>query len=45
MDSVISVNFDDDSKAYEALTKLKELDSQGQLSLAEAAVVYTVDHD
>jgi uncharacterized membrane protein len=39
MDSVISVSFDDDSRAYEALTKLKELDSQGQLSLAEAAVV------
>src|SRR4051794_17590597 len=39
MESVISVSFGDDSKAYDALTKLKELDSQGQVSLAEAAVV------
>jgi uncharacterized membrane protein len=39
MDSVIVVNFGEDSKAYEALTKLKELDSQRQIDLAEAAVV------
>lgn len=39
MDQVIAVSFEDDSKAYEALTKLKELDSQGQFKLDEAAVV------
>jgi uncharacterized membrane protein len=39
MDSVIVVNFGEDSKAYEALTKLKELDSQRQIHLPEAAVV------
>jgi uncharacterized membrane protein len=39
MENVLAVNFDEDSKAYEALTKLKELDQQGQLDLAAAAVV------
>jgi uncharacterized membrane protein len=39
MDSVIVVNFGEDSKAYEALTKLKELDGQRQIDLAEAVVV------
>jgi len=39
MDSVIAVSFGDDSKAYEALTRLKELDSQQQVSMPEAAVV------
>ncbi len=39
MDSVIAVRFQDDSKAYDGLTKLKELDDQGQVDLAEAAVV------
>ncbi len=43
MDSVILVGFDDDSKAYEALTKLKELDSQHQLDLVEAEVVIRGD--
>ena len=38
-DNVVVVNFPDESKAYEALTKVKELDSQGQLSLRAAAVV------
>jgi uncharacterized membrane protein len=37
--NVISVSFDPDSNAYTALTALKELDSQGQLSLEAAAVV------
>lgn len=39
MESVIAVTFADDAKAYEALTQLKELDSQGQVDLTEAAVV------
>jgi uncharacterized membrane protein len=39
MENVLAVNFADDANAYEALTKLKELDSQGQLALAGAAVV------
>ncbi len=43
MDSVILVGFDDDSKAYEALTKLNELDSQHQLDLVEAEVVIRGD--
>ena len=39
LDNVIAVTFDDDSKAFDALTKLKELDSQGQLQVRDAAVV------
>src|SRR3954452_6278058 len=39
MDSVIVVNFGEDSKTYDALTKLKELDGQRQIELAEAVVV------
>jgi uncharacterized membrane protein len=39
MENVLAVNFVDDAIAYEALTKLKELDSQGQLGLEGAAVV------
>jgi uncharacterized membrane protein len=39
MDSVIVVNFGEDSKTYDALTKLKELDGQRQIQLAEAVVV------
>ncbi len=38
-DSVISVFFEHDSNAYEALTVLKELASQGQIDLTGAAVV------
>jgi uncharacterized membrane protein len=38
-DNVIVVGFDADDRAYEGLTRLKELDSQGQVGLAEAAVV------
>jgi uncharacterized membrane protein len=38
-DNVICVSFDPDNNAYAALTALKELDSQGRLSLEAAAVV------
>jgi uncharacterized membrane protein len=37
--NVIAVAFDEDVNAYAALTKLKELGSQGQLEVQEAAVV------
>jgi uncharacterized membrane protein len=37
--NVIAVAFDADVNAYAALTKLKELDAQGQVSLDEAVVV------
>lgn len=36
---VIAVSFEHDNSAYEALSKLKELDGQGQISLQGAAVV------
>jgi len=39
MDNVLAVNFDEDSKAYEALTTVKELDGQDQIKLTGAAVV------
>jgi uncharacterized membrane protein len=39
MENVLALNFDQDSAAYEALTKLKELDDQGQVGLKGAAVV------
>jgi uncharacterized membrane protein len=39
MESVLAVNFDDDTKAYAALTSLKELDEQHQVELGGAAVV------
>ena len=39
MENVLTVNFDDDTKAYTALTSLKQLDEQGQLQLDAAAVV------
>ena len=42
--NVIVVGFADDNRAYEALTTLKELASQGQVELTEAAVV-TRDED
>jgi uncharacterized membrane protein len=38
MDNVLTITFAEDANAYEALTKLKELDDQGQLELAGAAV-------
>src|ERR1700754_150506 len=41
--NVITVSFDVDANAYEAITQLKELDSQQQIGLAAAAVV--VRHD
>jgi uncharacterized membrane protein len=39
MENVLAVNFGEDSKAYEALSALKELDDQGQVAVAAAAVV------
>jgi uncharacterized membrane protein len=39
MENVLAVNFNDDTKAYAALTSLKQLDEQGQLKLEGAAVV------
>src|SRR4051812_17903578 len=38
-DNVIVVGFAEDDRAYEALTTLKELASQGQIGLGEAAVL------
>jgi uncharacterized membrane protein len=38
-ENVVVVSFSEDSEAYEALTSLKELDSQGQLKVVAAAVV------
>lgn len=38
-ENVIAVSFDEDDKAYEAFTKLKELSDQGQVSLTAGAVV------
>jgi uncharacterized membrane protein len=37
--NVIAVTFEDDANAYEALTNLKELESQGQIGIRGAAVV------
>ena len=37
--NVVAISFEDDQNAYSALTKLKELDAQGQLSVQEAMVV------
>jgi uncharacterized membrane protein len=39
MENILAITFDEDENAYEGLTKLKELDSQEQISLAGAAVV------
>src|SRR5271165_756186 len=39
MDTVIAVSFDDQHAAYGALTRLKELDEQGQIEVIEAGVV------
>jgi uncharacterized membrane protein len=38
-ENVLVVEFTDDDSAYQALTSLKELDSQGQIEVVEAAVV------
>ena len=42
-ENVIVVGFADDDRAYEALTTLNELGSQGQIGVAEAAVVIRDD--
>jgi len=39
MENVLAVSFAEDSKAYEALSSLKELDDQDHVDLAAAAVV------
>jgi uncharacterized membrane protein len=39
MENVLTINFTEDGDAYEALTTLKELDGQGQVTLEGAAVV------
>jgi uncharacterized membrane protein len=39
MENVLAVNFGDDAEAYKALTQLKELEAQGQVELAGAAVI------
>jgi len=38
MDNVLTITFAEDANAYEALTKLKELDDQDRLALVGAAV-------
>src|SRR5579872_6896434 len=38
-ENVLVVNFEEDSKAYEAISTLKQLDTQGQIKLAGAAIV------
>jgi uncharacterized membrane protein len=43
MENVLAVNFAEDANAYEALSKLKELDGQGQIGVAGAAVVARAD--
>jgi uncharacterized membrane protein len=43
MDNVLAINFVEDRNAYEALTKLEELDEQGQVELEGAAVVLRND--
>ena len=42
-DNVVVVGFAEDDRAYEALTTLKELASQGQIGLDEAAVLVRED--
>jgi uncharacterized membrane protein len=42
-DNVVVVGFREDDRAYEALTTLKELASQGQIGLDEAAVLVRED--
>jgi uncharacterized membrane protein len=41
--NVIAVSFDDDSNAYNALTSLKELDSQDRVGVSEAVVAVRGD--
>lgn len=42
-ENVISVSFPEDRSAYRALTELKQLNSQGQIGLHEAAVIVRDD--
>ena len=42
-ENVISVSFGEDANAYEALARLKELDSKGEISVRDAAVVLRED--
>ncbi|HEX8855312.1 MAG TPA: DUF1269 domain-containing protein [Thermoleophilaceae bacterium] len=39
METVIAVSFDDPNRLYDAVTKLKELDQQGQVAMYEGRVV------
>jgi uncharacterized membrane protein len=39
MENVLAVTFSEDAKAYGAITTLKQLDTQGQVELTEAAIV------
>jgi uncharacterized membrane protein len=43
MENVLAVNFAEESKAYEAMSVMNELDGQGQLELVGAAVVVRDD--
>ena len=39
METIIAVTFDDANRVYDAVTKLKELDQQGQVGVREARVI------
>ena len=43
MENILAITFDENQNAYEALTKLKELDDQEQIGLSGAAVVERKD--
>ena len=43
MENILAITFDENQNAYEALTKLKELDDQEQVGLSGAAVVERKD--
>ena len=43
MENILAITFDEDKNAYEALTKLKELDDQDRVGLSGAAVVERKD--
>ena len=38
-ENVLAVSFSEHANAYEALSRLKELDAQGEVNVREAAVV------
>jgi uncharacterized membrane protein len=42
-ENVIAVSFSEDAKAYEALSRLKELDAKGEVGVQGAAVVVRDD--